>query len=97
MKSSFFQKVFVFVYIDDVNDNYFVFDKLVIDLQILEFVFVGILITIDGVRDADISDRYLFQSYEVMFNDILFEINFQKKLDGILIVRLIVKEVLNRE
>lgn len=50
---------------------------------------------IDGVRDADISDRYLFQSYEVMFNDILFEINFQKKLDGILIVRLIVKEVLN--
>lgn len=95
MKSSFFQKVFVFVYIDDVNDNYFVFDKLVIDLQILEFVFVGILIMIDGVRDADISDRYLFQSYEVMFNDILFEINFQKKLDGILIVRLIVKEVLN--
>lgn len=95
MKSSFFQKVFVFVYIDDVNDNYFVFDKLVIDLQILEFVFVGILIMIDGVRDADISDRYLFQSYEVMSNDILFEINFQKKLDGILIVRLIVKEVLN--
>lgn len=49
MKSSFFQKVFVYVYIDDVNDNYFVFDKLVIDLQILEFVFVGILIMIDGV------------------------------------------------
>lgn len=97
MKSSFFQKVSVSVYIDDVNDNHPVFDKPVIDLQISESVLVGTSITIDGARDADTSDRYSLQSYEVMPNDTPFEINFQKKLDGTSIVRLIVKEALNRE
>ena len=97
LKTSFFKKVSVHVYIDDVNDNPPVFDKPVIDLQISESVLVGTSITIDGARDADTSDKYSLQSYEVMPNDTPFEINFQKKLDGTSIVRLIVKEALNRE
>lgn len=97
LKTSFFKKVSVYVYVDDVNDNPPVFDKPFIDLVISESVLVGTSITIDGARDADTSDGYSLQSYEVMPNNTPFEINFQKKLDGTSIVRLFVKEALNRE
>ncbi|XP_062580592.1 protocadherin-9-like [Saccostrea cucullata] len=97
LKTSFFKKVTVYVYIDDINDNPPVFDKPSIDLLISESVLVGTSITIDGARDADTSDIYSLQTYEVMPNNTPFEINFQKKLDGTSIVKLFVREALNRE
>ena len=89
---SFFRKIEVQVNIEDINDNAPFFEKPEINLPILESVLVGTSITIDGARDADTSDSFSLQSYEIMPKDSPFEIRYEKKLDGTSVVRLLVNE-----
>ncbi|XP_060083689.1 protocadherin-9-like [Ylistrum balloti] len=94
---SFFKKIKVTIFIEDINDNAPIFDKPSISLTISEAVLVGTSITIDGARDRDTSEQYSLHSYNVTPSTSPFSIKFLKNLDGTSIVQLMVKEPLNRE
>ncbi|XP_069129915.1 protocadherin gamma-C4-like [Argopecten irradians] len=94
---SFFRKIKVTIYIQDVNDNAPIFDKPSISLTISEAVLGGTSITIDGARDRDTSDQYSLQSYNVTPSSSPFSIKFLKNLDGTSIVQLVVTQPLDRE
>lgn len=96
-RTSFFMKIPVTIYINDLNDNAPVFDKPNVTLSLSEAVLVGTKVTIDGARDRDTSDAFSLQSYEVYPSNTPFSIEFEKKLDGTSIVRLKVEKALDRE
>lgn len=94
---SFFKKIKVTIYIEDINDNAPVFDNPSISLTISEAVLVGTSITIDGARDRDTSELYSLQSYNVTPTTSPFSIKFLRNLDGTSVVQLVVKRALDRE
>ncbi|CAC5389717.1 PCDHD1 [Mytilus coruscus] len=96
-RTSFFLKIPVTIYVNDLNDNAPVFDKPNITLSLSEASLVGTKVTIDGARDRDTSDAYSLRSYEVYPANTPFSIEFEKKLDGTSIVRLKVEKALDRE
>jgi hypothetical protein len=54
-RTSFFMKITVTIYINDLNDNAPVFDRPNVTLSLSEAVLVGTKVTIDGARDRDLS------------------------------------------
>lgn len=98
---SFFKKIKVAIYVDDLNDNSPKFAQELIHESISEAVLVGTSITIEGARDRDTSEQFSLQNYTVIGSSpsekIPFNISFEKKLDGTSKVKLIVSQALNRE
>ncbi|XP_033743977.1 protocadherin beta-2-like isoform X1 [Pecten maximus] len=95
--TSYFKKLTIIVYIDDVNDHYPVFLKTSQSLTIPESVLPGTSFTVDGAKDADRSTNYGIQSYILYPQDLPFSVNFVKNLDGTSVVRIIVDGTLDRE
>lgn len=60
---SFFIKIKFVIYIQDINDYFLVFLRSFMSLEIFEFIFIGNLFIIDGVKDVDISFNYILNFY----------------------------------
>ncbi|XP_021339007.1 protocadherin beta-10-like isoform X2 [Mizuhopecten yessoensis] len=95
--TSYFKKLILLVYIDDVNDNYPIFDRDSQTISIPESVLPGTSYTLDGAKDADRSANYGIHNYTLYPQDLPFSVSFVKNLDGTSVVRIIVDGALDRE
>lgn len=94
---SFFTKISVIIYIDDINDHSPKFYSSRINLEISESVLVGAGFNINGARDLDTSSNYSIKRYTIEPDTLPFGINATKNLDGTSVIRLIVTKPLDRE
>jgi protocadherin delta 1 len=94
---SFFTKISVDIFIDDINDNAPQFETSAIDVEIRESVPVGTAFNINGAKDLDTSQNYSIRQYVMEPDNLPFKLTFIKKLDGTSVVRLIVSQHLDRE
>ncbi|KAK6173206.1 hypothetical protein SNE40_016701 [Patella caerulea] len=95
--TSFFEIVTVKVVIIDINDNAPKFPEGEITVFIQENVNPGSLYRIEGATDRDRGANNSVQSYEMISSANLFDIKVDKKLDGTSDVRIVVKNVIDRE
>ncbi|XP_076117672.1 protocadherin-9-like [Mytilus galloprovincialis] len=94
---SFFKKITVNIFIDDINDHSPLFDSPKIDLEISESVLVGTAFNINGARDLDTSPSYSLQKHILEPDNLPFSLSSIKNLDGTSVVRLVVGGPLDRE
>ncbi|XP_062580602.1 protocadherin-9-like [Saccostrea cucullata] len=93
---NFYQKIQLNLQILDINDNYPKFSRGSIDVELSEGSSVGTSVQIEGAIDAD-TGMYAVQNYVISPNDSPFDVHFQKNVDGSSIVKLVLREALNRE
>lgn len=94
---SFFTKILLTIYIQDINDHSPVFPRSSMRLDIPESTLIGNSFTIDGAKDADTSPNYTLNSYTLEQTNSPFSLSFVKNLDGTSIVKLVVDKALDRE
>ncbi|XP_053399722.1 protocadherin-11 X-linked-like [Mercenaria mercenaria] len=101
LNDGFFDVVNILIIVEDINDNAPTFSESSFNLPLSESVLTGSTITVEGARDKDTSDKYSLQTYDLQptipGENLPFQFNFSKKLDGSSTINLIVKEKLNRE
>ncbi|ESO93971.1 hypothetical protein LOTGIDRAFT_51526, partial [Lottia gigantea] len=95
--TSFFEIVTIKIIVDDVNDNAPIFPESEITVFIPENVNPGTMYRIDGATDKDRGKNNSVQSYEMISSANTFGLKVDKKLDGTSDVRIIVKNVIDRE
>ncbi|KAK3596464.1 hypothetical protein CHS0354_000933 [Potamilus streckersoni] len=93
----FFRTLKVRIYLEDINDHSPSFAQKMLSIPISEDVVVGTQYPIEGAIDLDNSDKYSLYAYELVPNNLPFSIQFVKNLDGSSLVRLSVKQPLDRE
>lgn len=94
---SFFTKIKLVIYIQDINDHSPVFPRSSMSLEIPESTLIGNSFTIDGAKDADTSPNYTLNSYTLEQSDSPFSLSFVQNLDGTSVVKLVVDKELDRE
>ncbi|ESO93972.1 hypothetical protein LOTGIDRAFT_105112 [Lottia gigantea] len=95
--TSFFEIVTVKIIIDDLNDNPPKFPELEITVFIPENVNPGSTYRINGATDLDRGQNNSVQLYEMVSSANLFDLKVDKKLDGTSDLRIVVKNVIDRE
>ena len=94
---SFFRKIELTVYVEDVNDHSPIFTQSSMTLSIPESTLVGTSFTIFPAKDADTSEQYSLKSYELEETNVPFNVSFVKNFDGTFVVKLVVRQELDRE
>ena len=85
------------VKIDDVNDNAPVFTPREITTSIVESDTVGRKIQVHGATDSDTGVNNSVKSYRIMSYQDLFDIEYEKKLDGRTDLKIVTLSALDRE
>ncbi|XP_061164099.1 protocadherin beta-11-like [Saccostrea echinata] len=94
---SYFTKILLIIYIQDINDHSPVFPRSSMSLNIPESTLIGNSFTIDGAKDADTSPNYTLNTYTLEQTNSPFSVSFVKNLDGTSVVKLVVDRELDRE
>ena len=94
---SYFTKIMLIVYIQDINDHSPKFPRSSMSLEIPESTLIGNSFTIVGAKDADTSPNYTLNSYTLEQTDSPFSLSFVQNLDGTSVVKLVVDKELDRE
>ncbi|XP_062580598.1 protocadherin beta-11-like [Saccostrea cucullata] len=94
---SYFTKILLIIYIQDINDHSPVFPRSSMSLDIPESTLIGNSFTIDGAKDADTSPNYTLNTYTLEQANSPFSVSFVKNLDGTSVVKLVVDKELDRE
>ena len=94
---SYFTKIMLIVYIQDINDHSPKFPISSMSLEIPESTLIGNSFTIVGAKDADTSPNYTLNSYTLEQTDSPFSLSFVQNLDGTSVVKLVVDKELDRE
>lgn len=92
-----YTKIFnVRVIIEDINDNSPVFEPSSLRLAIPEHSSIGTSYKIDSATDKDVGINSI-QSYQIIPENGPFGLNVTKSLDGSFFVRVVIKQILDRE
>ncbi|KAL3880639.1 hypothetical protein ACJMK2_032863 [Sinanodonta woodiana] len=94
---NFFRSLKVQVYLEDINDHSPTFSKKSLSMSISEDAVVGIQYNIEGAIDLDNSEKFSLHAYELLPIDLPFSIQLVTNLDGSSLVRLRLKQPLDRE
>lgn len=87
----------VFVIVDDINDNFFVFFQLFIFLQILEFSDIGYIFLISIVYDGDSESQNSVLIYQFLFGGNIFSVRIVLDVDFRENLEIVVEKKLDRE
>lgn len=87
----------VFVIVDDINDNFFVFFQLFIFLQISEFSDIGYIFLISIVYDGDSESQNSVLIYQFLFGGNIFSVRIVLDVDFRENLEIVVEKKLDRE